>query len=119
MSITIHDGNHQVADTFIRLFKGQRAKGSGNLEDKFNGGHLSGFYSKLEEVLNEHSDEDTLVREVERLLVDRGERSGTAPSTNYHSAIFCNFSFELIPNETTIATKSTCKQTNFLTERFV
>jgi len=96
MSITIHDGNHQVADTFIRLFKGQRAKGSGNLEDKFNGGHLSGFYSKLEEVLNEHSDEDTLVREVERLLVDRGERSGTAPSTNYHSAIFCNFSFELI-----------------------
>jgi len=74
----------------------QRAKGSGNLEDKFNGGHLSGFYSKLEEVLNEHSDEDTLVREVERLLVDRGERSGTAPSTNYHSAIFCNFSFELI-----------------------
>ena len=43
----------------------------------------------------------------------------TAPSTNYHSAIFCNSSFELIPNETTIATKSTCKQTNFLTERFV
>jgi len=43
----------------------------------------------------------------------------SAPSTNYHSAIFCNSSFELIPNETTIPTKSTCKQTNFLTERFV
>jgi len=42
-----------------------------------------------------------------------------APSTDYHSAIFCNSSFELIPNETTIPTKSTCRQTNFSTERFV
>ena len=41
------------------------------------------------------------------------------PSTDYHSAILCNSSFELIPNETTIPTKSTCRQTNFLTERFV
>jgi len=42
-----------------------------------------------------------------------------APSPDYHSAIFCNSSFELIPNETTILIKSTCRQTNFLTERFV
>ena len=47
------------------------------------------------------------------------EHKKLAPSTGYHSAIFCNSSFELIPNETTIPTKSTCRQTNFLTERFV
>ena len=47
------------------------SKRSGNLEDKFNGGHLSGFYKKLKEVLTGHSDEDTLVREVERLLQEK------------------------------------------------
>jgi len=52
---------------------------------------------------------------VERIMV----LTFVAPSTDYHSAIFCNSSFELIPNETTIPTKSTCRQTNFLTERFV
>ena len=52
-------------------------------------------------------------------LLLHGELSPLAPSTDYHSAIFCNSSFELIPNETTIPTKSTCRQTNFLTERFV
>jgi len=43
----------------------------------------------------------------------REDKEISAPSTNYQSAIFCNSSFELIPNETTIPTKSTCKQTNF------
>ena len=60
-----------VSFMFVGELLSDYSKRSGNLEDKFNGGHLSGFYSKLEEVLNEHSDEDTLVREVERLLVEK------------------------------------------------
>jgi biopolymer transport protein ExbB/TolQ len=48
------------------------SKRSGNLEDKFNGGHLSGFYKKLKEVLaGHHSDEEIVVREVERLLQEK------------------------------------------------
>jgi hypothetical protein len=43
----------------------------------------------------------------------------SASPTSYHSAIFCNFFFELIPSDITIPTKSTCKQTDFFTERFV
>jgi biopolymer transport protein ExbB/TolQ len=45
------------------------SKRRNNLNDKFNGGHLSGFYKKLNELLaGHHSDEETLVREIERLL---------------------------------------------------
>ena len=45
------------------------SKRSSNLDEKFNGGHLSGFYKKLNELLaGHHSDEETLVREIERLL---------------------------------------------------
>ena len=35
----------------------------------------------------------------------REDKEISAPSTNYQSAIFCNSSFELIPNETIIPTK--------------
>ena len=45
------------------------SKRSSNLDEKINGGHLSGFYKKLNELLaGHHSDEETLVREIERLL---------------------------------------------------
>jgi biopolymer transport protein ExbB/TolQ len=47
------------------------SKRSNNLEEKFNGGHLSGFYKELKEVFTGHSDEETLVREVERLLQEK------------------------------------------------
>jgi biopolymer transport protein ExbB/TolQ len=44
---------------------------SGSIEDKLNEGHLSVFFEKLKEVLAGHSDEDTLVRETERLMQER------------------------------------------------
>ena len=44
---------------------------SGCIEDKLNESHLSVFFEKLKEVLAEHSDEDTLVRETERLMQER------------------------------------------------
>ncbi|MGB7533094.1 MAG: MotA/TolQ/ExbB proton channel family protein [Halobacteriota archaeon] len=45
------------------------SKRSSNLEEKINGGHLSGFYKKLNELLaGHHSDEEIITREVERLL---------------------------------------------------
>jgi hypothetical protein len=69
---------------------------------------------KLDDTVN------NVLRQLNYKLELNGEKeTTTAPSTNYHSAIFCNSSFVLIPSETTIPTKSTCKQTNFLTERFV
>ena len=48
------------------------SKRSSNLDEKFNGGHLSGFYKELKELLaGHHSDEETLVREIERLLQEK------------------------------------------------
>jgi len=44
---------------------------SGSIEAKLNEGHLSVFFEKLKEVLAGHSDEDTLVRETERLMQER------------------------------------------------
>ncbi len=44
---------------------------SGSIEDKLNEGHLNVFFEKLKEVLAGHSDEDTLVRETERLMQER------------------------------------------------
>jgi len=62
-----------VSFMFIgELLSDYSKRGGGNLEDKFNGGHLSGFHKKLKEVLaGGHSDEETLVREVERLLQEK------------------------------------------------
>jgi len=60
-----------VSFMFVGELLSDYSKRSGNLEDKFNGGHLSGFYKKLKEALTGHSDEDTLVREVERLLQEK------------------------------------------------
>jgi biopolymer transport protein ExbB/TolQ len=60
-----------VSFMFVGELLSDYSKRSGNLEDKFNGGHLSGSYKKLKEVLTGHSDEDTLVREVERLLQEK------------------------------------------------
>ena len=60
-----------VSFIFVGELLSDYSKRSGNLEDKFNGGYLSGFYKKLKEVLTGHSDEDTLVREVERLLQEK------------------------------------------------
>ena len=48
------------------------SKRSSNLDEKFNGGHLSVFYKELKELLaGHHSDEETLVREIERLLQEK------------------------------------------------
>jgi len=61
-----------VSFIFVGELLSDYSKRSGNLEDKFGGGHLSGFYKKLKEVLaGGHSDEETLVREVERLLQEK------------------------------------------------
>ena len=43
----------------------------GDIEDKLNERHLSVFYKKLKGVLAGHSDEDTRVIEVERLLQEK------------------------------------------------
>ena len=48
------------------------SKRSSNLDEKINGGHLSGFYKKLNELLaGHHSDEEIITREVERLLQEK------------------------------------------------
>lgn len=48
------------------------SKRSKNLDEKFNGGHLSGFYKELKELLaGHHSDEEIFTREVERLLQEK------------------------------------------------
>jgi biopolymer transport protein ExbB/TolQ len=60
-----------VSFIFVGELLSDYSKRSGNLEDKFNSGHLSRSYKKLKEVLAGHSDEDTLVREVERLLQEK------------------------------------------------
>jgi len=60
-----------VSFIFVGELLSDYSRRSGNLEDKFNAGHLSRFYKKLKEVLVGHSDEETLVREVERLLQEK------------------------------------------------
>jgi len=83
-------------------------------------GKFSSGYNMSEECKQYFKEHPASVSKCESLLEIQSETQNvTAPSTNYHSAIFCNSSFELIPSETTIPTKSTCKQTNFLTERFL